>query len=212
MSDPYVEKTRLPACTLDAALIARLWTVLAQDGGFVWQAVVGTGGDVLGGRQERPLETVADYGRLLELLAALPRIDSLQFTAEITGKGTISFTFRNYNPPAGILVVAGADEDWAADRSAALLGLFAAARAPGPDLLYNKWVFALVHSVAPLLLGSVIAVLAGALLVPAAVRRSDFVWWVAAGTMVATLWLAAKISNRLIARCLRKYPYIRWQT
>jgi hypothetical protein len=210
MAATYSEKGRLPACTLDEALFKDIWGVFDADGEFLWQAVVGTGGDLLGQAKDRPQEIVTDRERLNGLLAALPRIDSLQFTAEVAGKGAVSFTFRNYNPPAGALIVAGEDAAWTADRFAALNGLFAARRDPRADRLYGKWFFTLLNSVVPLAAASIIAVLAAVLLIPGWVRQSEFLWWVTAGTVVVTLWLAAKISNLLIRRCLRSSPYIRW--
>ncbi|MDT8900161.1 hypothetical protein [Anaeroselena agilis] len=210
MAETYSEKGRLPACTLDKALFDRIWRTLGEDGEFIWQAVVGTGGDLLGQLKDRPQEIVTDRARLYELLAVLPRIDSLQFTAEIEGKGAVSFTFRSYNPPAGALVVAGQDAAWTAMRFAAFAKLFAARRDERADRLYGKAVFAVINSVAPLAAASVIAVVAAVLLVPSWIRQSEFLWWVTAGTVVFTLWLASKLSNRLIARCLQKRPYIRW--
>lgn len=210
MAETYSEKGRLPACTLDAALFDQVWSILGEDGDFLWQAVVGTGGDLRGQQKDRPQEIVTDRGRLGEILATLPRIDSLQFTAEMEGKGAVSFTFRNYNPPAGALVVAGQDAAWTAMRFAAFDELFAARRDGRADRLYGKWMFTLINSVVPLAVASVAAVLATVLLVPAWIRQSDFLWWATAGTVVLTLWLAAKISDRLIVRCLQKYPYIRW--
>jgi len=210
MAETYAEKGRLPACILGESLFDELWAVVGQDGDFIWQAVVGTGGDLLGKQKDRPQEIVTDRQRLHELLAVLPRIDSLQFTAEVAGKGAVSLTFRNYNPPAGALVVAGENEAWTADRFAAIAGLFAARRDDRADRLYGKAAFALISSVVPLAAASIIAVAAAVLLVPAWIRQSEFLWWTTAGTVVVTLWLASKISNRLIYRCLRSHPYMRW--
>jgi hypothetical protein len=210
MAETYAEKGRLPACTLNDAVFAQIWSILGEDGDFLWQAVVGTDGDLLGLRKERPQEIVTDFGRLKEILAALPRIDSLQFTAEITGKGAVSFTLCNYNPPAGALVVASQDAAWTATRFARLEALFASRRDERADRLYGKWMFLLINSVVPLAVASLAAVAATVLIVPAWIRQSEFLWWVTAGTVVITLWLAAKISNLLIARCLQTRPYLRW--
>ncbi len=210
MAETYAEKGRLPACALNDAFFAQIWSILGEDGDFLWQAVVGTDGDLLGLRKERPQEIVTDLGRLKEILAALPRIDSLQFTAEITGKGAVSFTLCNYNPPAGALVVASQDAAWTATRFARLETLFASRRDERTDRLYGKWMFLLINSVVPLAVASLAAVAATVLIVPAWIRQSEFLWWVTAGTVVITLWLAAKISNLLIARCLQTRPYLRW--
>lgn len=210
MAESYSEKGRLPACILDEKLFSQVWSVLGEDGEFIWQAVVGTGGDLLGQQKDRPQEIVTDRGRLNEILATLPRIDSLQFTAEIEGKGAVSFTFRNYNPPAGALVVAGQDAAWTAMRFDALCELFASRRDERADWLYGKLMFVVINSVVPLAVASIAAVLATVLLVPAWIRQSEFLWWTTAGTVVLTLWLASKISNWLIVRCLQKHPYIRW--
>ncbi|HWQ62553.1 MAG TPA: hypothetical protein VN521_09595 [Negativicutes bacterium] len=210
MAGSFSEKGRLPACTLDEDLLNEIWDIFREDGEFLWQAVVGTGGDLLGQQKDRSQEIVTDRGRLGELLASLPRVDSLQFTAEVADKGAVSFTFRNYNPPAGALIVAGQDEAWTAARFAALGELFAARRDARADRLYAKWSYSLINSVVPLATASIIAVLAAVLLVPGWVRQSEFLWWVTAGTVVLTLWLAAKFSNRLIRRCLENHPYVRW--
>lgn len=210
MAETYSEKGRLPACILDRNLFDQVWSILGQDGEFIWQAVVGTGGDLLGQQKDRPQEIVTDRERLNEILATLPRVDSLQFTAEIEGKGAVSFTFRNHNPPAGALVVAGQDAAWTAMRFDALGELFASRRDERADKLYGKLMFVTINSVVPLLVASLTAVLATVLLVPSWIRQSEFLWWTTAGTVMLTLWLASKISNLLIIRCLQKHPYIRW--
>lgn len=210
MSASFSEKCRLPACTLNESLLGEIWDVFREDGDFIWQAVVGTGGDLLGKRDTRPQEIVTDRERLVGLLSSLPRIDSLQFTVEVIGKGAASFTFRNYNPPAGALVVAGQDAAWTAARFAALEELFAVRRDERADRLYGKLFYAVISSVVPLAAASIIAVAAAVFLVPGWIRQSEFLWWVTAGTVVLTLWLAVKISNGLIGRCLLSYPYIRW--
>ncbi len=210
MAEAYSEKGRLPACILDEKILDQVWSILGQDGEFIWQAVVGTGGDLLGQQKDRPQEIVTDRGRLGELLATLPRIDSLQFTAEMEGKGAVSFSFRNYNPPAGALVVAGQDAAWTIQRFDALGGLFASHRDERADRLYGKLMFVIINSVVPLAVASLIAVLATVFIVPAWIRQSEFLWWTTAGTVVLTLWLASKISNKLIIHCLQKHPYIRW--
>jgi hypothetical protein len=210
MSASYSEKRRLSACTLNEESLNEIWAIFREDGDFLWQAVVGTNGDLLGQKKDRPQEIVTDRERLIGLLTTLPRVDSLQFTVEVAGKGAASFTFRNYNPPAGALVVAGQDAAWTADRFAALGELFSDRSDERTDRLYGKWFFTILSSVVPLAVASIIAVSAATLLVPNWVRQSEFLWWVTAGTVVITLWLAAKISNSLIGRCLRNYPYIRW--
>ncbi|MDR7867517.1 MAG: hypothetical protein RIN56_11910 [Sporomusaceae bacterium] len=210
MAETYSEKGRLPACILDRDLFDQIWSILGADGEFIWQAIVGTGGDLLGQQKDRPQEIVTDRGRLNEILATLPRVDSLQFTAELEGKGAVSFTFRNHNPPAGALVVAGQDAAWTAMRFDALDELFASRRDERADKLYGKLMFVIINSVAPLLVASLTAVLVTVLLVPAWIRQSEFLWWTTAGTVMLTLWLASKISNLLIVRCLQKRPYIRW--
>lgn len=210
MAATYSEQGRLPACILDEALLGEIWGTFREDGEFLWQAVVGTGGDLLGQGKDRSQEIVIDRARLSALLAALPRVDSLQFTVEVPGKGAASLTFRNYNPPAGALVVAGENAAWAAVRFATLSDLLAARRDARADRLYGKWFFTMINSVVPLAAASIIAVLAAVLFIPSWVRQSEFLWWVTAGTVVLTLWLAAKISNRLIRSCLQRCPYIRW--
>lgn len=212
MAESFSEKGRLPACYLDKGFFDELWILLGHDGEPVWQATVGVDGDPLGQQTQRPQEVVDDQGRLLDLLAVSPRIDSLQFTAELTGKGAISLTFQNYNPPAGALVVASEDETWTADRFEAIADLFAARRDGWADKLYTKWGFGLINSVIPLAVASLVVVLAAAIVIPASIRQSEWLWWITAGSVLFTIWLGARVSNKLLDYALRKYPYIRWRS
>lgn len=212
MAESFSEKGRLPACHLDKFFFDDLLSLLTRDGEPVWQATVGTGGDPLGRQAERPQESVDERDRLFNLLAGAVRIDSLQFTAELAGKGAISFTFQNYNPPAGALVVAGEDEVWTTDRFVAITDLFTARRDSFADKLYTKLAFSFINTIIPLALASLVVVLAAAILVPVSIRQSEWLWWLTAGTVFLTMWLGARLSNKFLDYVLRKYPYIRWRS
>jgi hypothetical protein len=204
------KKGRLPACVLSAALLGDLWRVLGQAGEFTWQATVGTGQELLGKQGTRPQETVVDCDKLEALLACLPRINSLQITAEFGEAGAVSLVFRNYSPPGGTIVVSGNDPAWVGASYQALLALFEAAREDAAAKLYTWLGFGMIHSVLPLVFSFIVVVLVAALVIPAWIRQSELIWWISVITMVATLWVAAKVSDRMICYFLRKYPYIRW--
>jgi hypothetical protein len=212
MAESFSEKGDLPACRLDKELFEEIWDLLGQDGEPVWEAIVGTGGDLLGQQTERPQERVDEKGRLLELLAVLPRIDSLQFTAEVTGKGAVSFTFRNTIRPAGALVVASEDPAWAATRFEAISDMFTARRDGLADKLYSRWAYGFINTAIPLAAASLIVVLAVAIIVPASVRQSEWLWWITGGSVILTMWLGVRLSNKLLAYVIREYPYIRWRS
>lgn len=203
-------KGRLPAFGLSAALLEELWRVLGQAGEFTWQASVGTGQDPLGRQEGRPQEDIVDRDALEALLAVLPRIDSLRISVEFAGQGAVLMTFRNYNPPGGSLVVSGTDPARVGALYENLTAVFAAAKEDVAAKLYSRVGFSIIQSGVPLVASFIIVVLAAALLIPAWVRQSEWIWWISAITMLATLWIAAKISDRLIRYCLQKYPYIRW--
>ncbi|MDR3566104.1 MAG: hypothetical protein P4N59_32340 [Negativicutes bacterium] len=204
------KKSRIPPCVLTGKLYAELWRILGQEGEYIWQALVGTGQDLLGKQEPRPQEIVIEREALGELLATLPRIDNLQITAEFADRGTVSLSFRNYSPPGGTLIVAGNDPAWVASLHRALATLFKASSEPGLNRLYSRWGFGVIQTVLPLSLSFIFVMLMAGLIIPSSIRQSEFIWWVSAATMVATLWVAAKISDRLICYFLQKYPYIRW--
>lgn len=210
MKKPTTRKSRLPACVLSAALLEKLWRILGQQGEFVWQATVGTGQDPLGKQEGRPQENIADRDRLEALLASLPRIDSLRITAEFPEKGAVSLTFRNYSTPGGAIVVTGNDPAQVEALYRALRALFRAAREDVAARLYSWLGLSVIQTAAPLVLAFIIVILAAAVAIPASIRQSEWIWWISAGTMLATLWIGAKISDRLIRHFLQKYPYIRW--
>jgi len=210
MQDVIARKGRLPACVLSGPLLEELWRVLGQEGEYSWQAKVGTGGDLLGKQMDRPQEVIVDHDQLVALLASLPRIDSLRITAEFAEKGAVSLTFHNYSRPGGVIVVSGSDRAWVGAKYQDLRTLLEAVKENVATKLYHWLGFAIIHSVLPLALSFIVVVLAAALAIPAWARQSELIWWISVGTMIATLWVAAKVSDRLISHFLQKYPYIRW--
>ena len=210
MQDVITRKGRLPACVLSGPLLGELWRILGQEGEYSWQAMVGTGSDLLGKQEVRAQEIIVDRDELGSLLASLPRVNSLQIIAEFAAWGAVSLTFRNYGRPGGTIVVSGNDPARVGAMYQALLALFEAVKENVATKLYHWLGFAIIHSVLPLALSFIVVVLAAALAIPAWARQSELIWWISVGTMIATLWVAAKVSDWLISYFLQKYPYIRW--
>jgi hypothetical protein len=207
----YTAKALLPACRLDEQLLRQLWNLFGQTEDFTWSAVIGTGGDRLGKDSERPTETVDDWQQLIALLRQLPYIDQLLITVEVPETGKIAIVFRNCPPAGGSYVVTGTQNDWVQGMGAAVQALFAARQDEQATRLYSRWIFGAIQTAIPLSVSFIIVMALAALLVPAALRRSDFIWWITAGTLMLTLRLAYSISDRLILHVVKKFPYVRWQ-
>jgi hypothetical protein len=210
MEQVFNEHGKLPACRISREFLADLWKILGQDGEFLWQIIVGTGDDILGKLEERPQEIITDWNRLLELLDSSPRIDTMQITAEIEGKGAVSMSFRNFAPAGGAMIISSSDAEWAAARFDQIYDLFEAAKDETANRLYNRWVFGLIQTLIPMSIAFVIVILVTGVITPAWLRHGEFLWWLTAGTVVATLRVAFSISNWLVVRCLTKHHYIRW--
>ncbi len=208
--DGTVLKGRLPACTIDKKLLDNLWEIFQQDGEFLWTAAVGTGGDLLGKQEERPQQNMFDWPELIRLLETLPRIDSLIITFEVADKGSVAISFKNYTPSSGMLVINGQAKAWVEDKFCQIKDEFIAHQDSVVTKIYSMVGFSIVQTVIPLSSAFLLVMLAAAFLIPVEVRRSAWVWWITAGTVVATLRLAYSISDRLIIYVLRKYPYIRF--
>lgn len=208
MSKDLTYKGRLPACIITNELMEKLWDIMGSDGDVNWQAAVGTGGDLLGKQQDRPRQVITDWQELVARLEILPRIDQLDITTTVTGKGTITITFKNYAPAGGILVVNGQTKEWAEKQFAGIKVLFDSYKDNYATMLNSKIGFGLVHTVIPLISSFILVMVLAGLLIPVSIRRSQWVWWITAGTIVVTLRLAYTISDKLIIYVLKKYPYI----
>ena len=207
----HILEGHLPPAVLSERLLQQLREIFGSAGAHVWEAVVGTGGDRLGNDQERPTMIVTEWPALIELLRQIPYIDSLNITAEVTDVGIIAIAYRNYPPAGGSFVVTGANEEWAKQMAAAVEQLFNNDVDEKTSRLYNRWIFASIQTAIPMMISFFVTLILAVLIVPNSVTRSDYIWWITAATLMATLWLANIISNRLILRVLNQYPYLRWQ-
>lgn len=203
-------KGRLPACIINSFFMDDLWRTLSQQGDFIWTAVIGSGGDLLGKVAERPQFAVQDWRQLVETLSS-QTFDYLQITVEYENKGTLSLVFRNYNPAGGYLMVAGLEQIWVDTVFEAIQALFIPVADNFATRLYNRYGSFMIHSVIPLVLSFVIVIGAAVLFIPGDIRRSEYIWWITAGTVVANLKLGQIISDRIVIYILVKYPYLRWQ-
>ncbi|MCX7780092.1 MAG: hypothetical protein N2491_04130 [Negativicutes bacterium] len=207
----FTRKGRLPACALSEALLDSLRDRLLAGGDFVWNAVISGEGDLLGKDKERPQEVVHDWQQLKYKLASLPRISELRIIAEYQdGAGVISVAFQNFHPAGGILAVCG-NKEWVDEQFCAIANLFTAAADAAASRLYSRVGKIVLQSVAPLTLACVIVLVAAALVIPGTIRRSEYIWWISAGTVVATLKLGEYLSDFMIKKALTKYPYIHWR-
>lgn len=206
-----MEKKRGPlsACILDKPFMIKLWDNIGRDGEFVWQAKVGTGGDLLGKQEERPEQIITDWNELIELLESLPRIDGLNITFEVPEKGIIGIVFKNYTPAGGILTVIGQESAWIEATFNSLKDLFAEHK-EGYSVIYSRLGFGVIQTLIPLSISFVLVMALAAIFIPSHIRHSEWVWWITAGTLVLTLRSAYTISDKMIIHVLKNYPYIRW--
>lgn len=207
----HVVKGILPPVTMTAATIERLREVFGLDGTYVWEAEVGTGGDKLGAQKIRPSQTVTDWNELIALLAKLDRIDYLTITVEVSGTGVIAIAFRNYPPAGGSFVITGATEEWAAEKGAAIKEVFAPLANEEGARFYNRWVFAAIRTAIPMTAAFFLVLILAYLFTPRALAHSDYIWWLTAVTVMATLWLANRISDYFVLYVLNRYPYLKWK-
>ncbi len=210
MSEELTRKGRLPACILTSELMDKLWHILCTDRDISWQAVVGTGGDFLGKQEDRPRQVITEWPELISLLKTLPRIDQLIINAAVAGKGTIGITYKNYAPASGELVVTGQDEEWVDERFNDIRIFFYDYKENFATMVNGKLGFGMVQTAIPLALSFILVMVLAGLIIPGSIRRSEWVWWITAGTVVVTLKLAYVISDRLIVYVLKKYPYIQF--
>ena len=207
----HTVKGFLPAAALSAAALDKLQEIFSAAGSYVWEAEVGTGGDKLGITKPRPSQTVTDWGELVRLLSELPRIDHLTITAEITGTGVIAIAFRNYLPAGGSFVITGGSPEWIGLQQAALEAMFSPLADREASRLYNRWLFGAIQTVIPLTSACILVMAAAFLITPRWLAHSDYIWWLTAATVMATLWLARLISDRFVLYIVDHYPYLRWR-
>ena len=203
------KKGRLPAVILDKTFMEDLWAIFNREGEFIWNAVVGTGGDPLGKNTERQQQVVHEWTQLGQMLAS-ERLDFVQIVVEYPEKGTVSVILKNFDPARGLLIVAGQEQQWVDTISDVLNKAFASVKEDFNTKLYSRSGSLLIHSVIPLLASCLIIIGLTAFLIPGHIRRSELIWWISVGTVVATLKLAQILSDRLVIYLLGRYPYFQW--
>ena len=201
----------LPAATLSAAALDKLQKIFCDAGSYIWEAEVGTGGDKLGISKPRPSQTVTDWDELVRLLSESPRIDHLTITAEVTGTGIMAIVFRNYLPAGGSFVITGGSAEWTARQRASLESLFSSLADCEASRLYNRWLFGAIQTAVPLTAAFIMVMAVAFLITPRWIAHSDYIWWLTAATVMATLWLARLISDRFVLYIVDHYPYLRWR-
>ncbi len=207
----YTAKALLPACSLNETILRQLWDCFGQAGTFTWCAEIGTGGDRLGKDNDRPSQTIQDWQQMITLLEQLAYIDYIVLTIEVPDSGTIAIVFCNYPPAGGSYVITGKLEKWVHEKAEAIQHVFTARQDEQTTRVYSKWVFGAIQTLLPLSIAFIVVIAAAVLLIPAELRRSDYIWWITAGTVVLTLRLAYSISDQLILYVVKKFPYVRWQ-
>lgn len=207
----YTAKALLPACSLNETVLRQLWDCFGQPGTFTWSAEVGTGDDHLGKETDRPAQIIQEWQQMITLLGQLAYIDYIVLTIEAPDSGTIAIVFRNYPPAGGSYAITGKQEKWVQEKAEAIQHIFTARQDAQTTRIYSKWAFGTIQTVLPLSIAFLAVIAAAVLLIPSALRRSDYIWWITAGTVVLTLRLAYSISDRLILYIVKKFPYVRWQ-
>ena len=210
MEYKITRQERLPACRLSEIMLREVWTVFHADEGLKWEAVIGVGGDLLGKHQQRPQQTVTEWDELISLLRSLPRLDALTITFEVPDRGALAIAFKNYPPVGGSMVAAGHEAAWVEERMAAVMAIVNRHGEPFTTRLYSRLGFSVIQTAIPLTAAFILIVVAAGLVIPREIRQSEYLWWITAATVVATLRLAYTFSDRLIMAALRRYPYIRW--
>lgn len=207
----YTAKALLPACSLNETILHQLWDCFGQPGTFTWSAEIGTGDDRLGKDTDRPAQIIQEWEQMITLLRQLAYIDYIVLTAHVPDSGTIAIVFRNYPPAGGSYAITGKQEKWVQEKAEAIQHVFTARQNAQTTRVYSKWAFGAIQTLLPLSIAFIVVIAAAVLLIPAELRRSDYIWWITAGTVVLTLRLAYSISDRLILYIVNKFPYVRWQ-
>ena len=210
MDYPVLRKERLLPCELSEPLLDCLKNGLATGGEPGWRANIGIYPVVCDQFGNFEQQVIEDWDDLKTKLSILPRIEFLQIIAEFPETGQAIITLQSFQPAGGELIVVGYDPDWVEALFNAVKLIFDAAINRLPARVYNRWGMVALHSVIPLMISSVIVLLAAGLLIPGFVRRSDWIWWITTGTVIVTLKLAQLISDRLLALAYKKYPYCVW--
>lgn len=210
MEYPVLRKESLLPCQLSELLLDCLKNGLATGGVPDWRANVGIYPVVPDRYGKFDQQVIEDWDDLKAKLSIIPEIEFLQIIAEFPETGQAIITLQSIQPAAGELIVVGYDADWVEELFNAVKRIFDVAVNRLSARVYSRWGRVALHSVIPLMASSVIVLLAAGFLIPGSVRRSDWVWWITTGTVIATLKLAQLISDRLLALVYKKYPYCVW--
>jgi len=214
MEERIARHSRLPACNVSETELAELSHLVGE--GAIWRIKLETGGCRSGQNQNQDDERLPQETRtLMELAAALaaaPRPGQLEIAVEAPGRGSMTVIFRNAaDRPGGWLSVSGSDSEWVDRVFGGAISTFAACGDIFRTRLYGRFGYPFLSSVIPLAAASVAVVGLAVLFIPGEVRR-EYVWWLTAGTLLATLKLGAWISDRLLWRVLARYPYFAWRS
>lgn len=210
----FAQEAPLKPCRMDHEFFAELWDILHCEGGFLWVASIGTEDDILGdkGKDNRASKPISSWEELEEEMRTRDWVDAFSLVAEVEGKGTATILFRNFIPATGYLLVGGNDEDWVNDTFDELMDLFYDCEQQGKGkYLYSKIGFAMVQSVIPLVSAAVVVVLINMLLIYLWPDLSLFFWYLTTASILATLKVGVMISNRILKRVMRDYPYLTYE-
>lgn len=210
----FAQEAPLKPCCMDREFFSELWDILHRDGGFLWVASIGTEDDILGdkGKDNRASKPISSWEELEEEMRTREWVDAFSLVAEVEGKGTATILFRNFVPATGYLVVGGNDEDWVDDTFEELMDLFYDCEQQGKGkLLYSKIGFAMMQSVIPLVSAAFVVVLINMLLIYLWPDLSLFFWYLTTASILATLKLGVMVSNRILKRVMRDYPYLTYE-
>lgn len=210
----FAHESPLKPCKVDREFFVELWDILHKDGGFLWVASVGTEDDVLGdkGKDNRASLPVNTWEELEYEMRTRDWVDAFSLVAEVEGKGTVTILFRNYVPARGYLVVAGNDEDWVDDTFDELMDLFYDCEQQGKGkLLYSKLGFGVMQSLIPLVTAGIIVVVINMILLYIFPELSLFFWYLTTASILVMLKIGVMISNRLLKRVMREYPYLTYE-
>lgn len=210
----FAHESPLKPCRMDHEFFLDLWDILHREGGFIWVASIGTEDDILGdkGKENRASKPITSWEELEEEMRTRDWVDAFSLVAEVEGKGTATILFRNFVPATGYLVVGGNDEEWVDDTFDELMDLFYDCEQQGKGkLLYSKIGFAMVQSIIPLVSSAVVVVLINMLLIYIWPDLSLFFWYLTTASILATLKIGVTVSNRILKRVMRDYPYLTYE-
>lgn len=210
----FAHESPLKPCRMDSEFFMDLWDILHRDDGFLWVASIGTEDDILGdkGKDNRASIPISTWEDLENEMRTREWVDAFSLVAEVEEKGTVTILFRNFIPATGYLVVAGNDGEWVDETYDELMDLFYDCEQQGKGkFLYSKPGFGMVQSVIPLVTAGVIVVILNILLLYIFPELSLFFWYLTTASILATLKIGVVISNRLLKRVMREYPYLTYE-